>query len=367
MIGRLWRYLFIQTLIGLIGAAVIITAVILLIDFVETARDIGTRVGISAFQALHLSLLKAPLLVQDTLPFIVLFGVLFTFFRLNRRSELIVMRASGYSAWRILAPVAILAALTGAISTLALNPLGAASNARFEATREALFEGEGQSSGANQSGPIWLRETTATGYIMITAQQQGGDDATLTEPVFRQYVLSESGAPLLDRRITAERAELNGGFWSLTNAIEYAPGGQATELGDVALPTNVGRQALFERARSPGAVSFWQLPAVIASARDAGLSSLAYELRWHGLLAQPLMLVAAALMGIAATLRLHRLGGAAGFAAAGATAGFILYFSQELMLGLGASGAITPLTAAWTTPALFSLAGLFFIAATEDG
>ena len=63
--------------------------------------------------------------------------------------------------------------------------------------------------------------------------------------------------------------------------------------------------------------------------------SLAYELRWHGLLAQPLMLVAAALMGIAATLRLHRLGGAAGFAAAGAIAGFILYFSQELMLGLG--------------------------------
>ena len=45
MIGRLWRYLFIQTLIGLIGAAVIITAVILLIDFVETSRDIGTRCG----------------------------------------------------------------------------------------------------------------------------------------------------------------------------------------------------------------------------------------------------------------------------------------------------------------------------------
>jgi hypothetical protein len=66
MIGRLWRYIFTQTLIGLLGAALIITAVIMLIDFVETSRDIGTRVGISAFQALHLSLLKVPLLVQDT-------------------------------------------------------------------------------------------------------------------------------------------------------------------------------------------------------------------------------------------------------------------------------------------------------------
>jgi len=367
MMGKLWRYIFIQTLIGLVGAAVIISAVILLIDFVETSRDIGTRVGISALEALHLSLLKAPLLVQETLPFIVLFGVLFTFFRLNRRSELIVMRASGYSAWRILAPVALLAGLTGALSTMALNPLGAASNARFETIREALFEGDGQSSGENQSGPIWLRETTLTGFTLITADQLDADATRLSQPVFRQYVINETGAPELDRRIVASTAALNGGFWSLTGAEEQAPGASSQVLGNVALPTQVGRQALFERARSPGAVSFWQLPAVINSARNAGLSSLAYELRWQSLLAQPLMLLAAALMGIAATLRLHRLGGAAGFAVAGASAGFLLYFSQELMLGLGASGSVNPFSAAWTTPALFSLAGLFFIAATEDG
>lgn len=364
---RLSRYIFSQCLIGVTGSAMIVAGVILLIDFVETSRDIGTRVGISALQALHLSLLKAPLLIQETLPFIVLFGVLFTFFRLNRRSELIVMRASGHSAWRILAPVVVLAGLIGAASTLALNPLGAASNARFESIREALFDGNGRSSGADQGGPIWLRETTASGFTLITADELDASATRLIAPVFRLYLTDETGAPAFDRRISADAATLSGGFWSLETAIEHTPGDAPSLLGEVALPTNIGRQALFERARSPGAVSFWQLPTVIDSARQAGLSSRAYELRWQGLLAQPLMLIAAALMGIAATLRLHRLGGAAGFAAAGAGAGFLLYFSQELMLGLGASGSITPATAAWTTPALFLLAGLFFIAATEDG
>jgi len=367
MFGRLWRYIFAQSLLGLTGAAVIISAVILLIDFVETSRDIGTRVGISALQAIHLSLLKAPLLIQQTLPFIVLFGVLFTFFQLNRRSEITVMRASGYSAWRILAPVALLAALLGALSTTVLNPLGAASNARFESIRETLFTGNGQTSGENATGAIWLRETTTNGFTMITASDLNSGATSLSNPVFRQYVMDETGAPSLDRRIDAASAELGGGFWSLIEANEYSAGGSAISLGSVALPTNIGRQALFERARSPGAVSFWQLPSVIASADDAGLSSLDYQLRWQSLMAQPLMLVAAALMGIAATLRLHRLGGAAGFAVAGAGAGFLLYFSQELMLGLGASGAVNPITAAWTTPALFSLGGLFFVAATEDG
>ncbi len=365
--GKLWWYIFIQALMGLAGAAIIVSAVILVIDFVETSRDIGTRVAINAFETLQMSMLKAPFLVQETLPFIVLFGILFTFFRLNRRSELIVMRASGYSGWCILAPVVLLAALTGALSTMVLNPLGAASNARFEDIREALFEGDNQSGAGRQSDPIWLRETTQNGFVMITANQRPNEATRLHDPIFHQYVLDKTGAPQMDRRTTADMAELSGRFWNLTNAVEQITGGQARKLGNVALPTNLRRQALFERARSPGAVSFWRLPVVIVSARDAGLSSLPYELRLQSLLAQPLMLAASALAGIAATLRLHRLGSAVRFAIAGAGAGFLLYFSQELMLGLGVSGSVNPVTAAWTTPALFSLAGLFFIATTEDG
>lgn len=76
---RMSRYIFWQTLIGVIGAACVIIAVIVLIDFVETSRDISRRADVGALQALELTLLKTPLLVQDTLAFIVLFGVLFTF------------------------------------------------------------------------------------------------------------------------------------------------------------------------------------------------------------------------------------------------------------------------------------------------
>ncbi|MEQ8404283.1 MAG: LptF/LptG family permease [Oceanicaulis sp.] len=365
--SRLSRYVFWQTLIGVLGAAVVLIAVIVLIDFVETSRDIATRADISALRALELTFLKAPLLVQDTMAFIVLFGVLFTFFRLSRRSELIVMRASGYSAWRIMAPAAALAVALGLFSAGALNPAGAAANARFESLRDDLLRGALE--GDRAAGPaVWLRESDADGFTVITASGIEPDEAMLLTPVFRRYVRNEqTGAPTLDRRVTAERAALRGGFWTLTGAVETQPGAATRDLGEIALPTDTRRQALFERVRSPGATSFWALPGVIDSARAAGLSSRAYELRFHGLLAQPLILLAAGMLAIAATFRLHRSGGAAGFAAVGAGAGFVLYFTQELLLGLGASGALDPMTAAWTAPALFALGGLFFIAATEDG
>jgi lipopolysaccharide export system permease protein len=363
--NRLWRYIFIQSLIGILASAAVIVAVILLIDYVETSRDIATRADINALEAFQLTLLKAPLLVQETTPFIILFGVLFTFFRLSRRSELIVMRASGYSAWRIVAPAAALCVVLGAASTALLNPIGAQTNAQFEQIRERVLDGQ-VGEAARPTGDIWLREVSADGFIIITADRLEPEDSSLINPVFRRY-RTTGGAPDLERLIRAESARLASGFWQLSGAVEAEIGQAERPIGTVGLPTRVQPQALFERARSPGAISFWDLPDVIDSARAAGLSSRPYELRFHGLLSQPLLLLAASLVAAAATFRLHRMGGAARFAAAGAVAGFGLYFTQELLLGLGASGALNPVTAAWTAPAVFAMAGLFFIALTEDG
>ena len=187
MITRLYRYLLVQTLLGVAAATAVIASVVLLVDFVETSRDIATRADISALTALHLSLLKAPLLLQETLPFIVLFGVLWTFFRLNRRSELIVMRASGYSGWRILAPAGMLAVLIGLAGSALLNPAGAAGNAQFELMRERILEGRTGETRVGE-GPVWLREATPDGFRIITAAGLDAEAASIDRPLFRFYI-----------------------------------------------------------------------------------------------------------------------------------------------------------------------------------
>ena len=57
-------------------------------------------------EALRLTLLKTPMLVEQTLPFVVLAGAMMAVIGLNRSSELVAMRAAGVSAWRFLAPSA---------------------------------------------------------------------------------------------------------------------------------------------------------------------------------------------------------------------------------------------------------------------
>src|SRR5690606_11898629 len=107
--------------IALIG----VLACILLIDLVEQMRDVGTRTEISILEALRLTLLKTPMLMEQTLPFIVLAGTMMAVIGLNRSSELVAMRAAGVSAWRFLAPAVFVGAALGLLSITMLNSLGA--------------------------------------------------------------------------------------------------------------------------------------------------------------------------------------------------------------------------------------------------
>ena len=71
---------------------------------------------------LALTLLKAPSMILLLLPFAFLFGVLAAFVSLNRRSELIAMRAAGVSAWRFIFPAAAAAFVIGIVTVSVLNP-----------------------------------------------------------------------------------------------------------------------------------------------------------------------------------------------------------------------------------------------------
>lgn len=362
--NRLSRYLTREVLFGLFVSFGIVATIIVLVDFVEQSRSIGTRIEVSAIDLFVLTLMRVPLLLEETLPFIFLFGVLFALFRLNRRSELVVMRASGYSAWRIVTPAALVSLVAGILGATLLNPVGSALNAAFENRRDQLTQVQ---PAAPRAETLWLRETSDEGYTVIAAQQLEENARELISPVFHFYLTEESGRPLLDRRISADRAHLTAGFWTLENAVELIPGVEPNVIGTLSLPTSIDRQSLFERIRSPRAVSFWDLPGLINSARASGLAAERFELRWQSLLTLPLTLIAASLIAAAATLRLYRLGGAAAFALTGGAAGFLVYFVQEVLRTLGENGTLTPMTAAWAAPLITTLLALAYIASTEDG
>jgi lipopolysaccharide export system permease protein len=283
---------------------------------VEQLRTVGGDVAISLLDALRLSLMKLPLLVEQTLPFALLAASMLAYTRLNRRSELSIIRASGLSAWRFLTPVIVLAVALGLMSSLVLNPFAAKLAESFEFERARLLK-IGQEIAAVADNGVWLRQGDDTSQFVIYARRVEDSGRTLLDvKMIEEQRLYAGRQPTSDfafvRRIDAERAVLNDGFWQLENLVENLPNQPPERKDSLAIPTSLDAVTLLDKFASPNTIGFWDLPGFIHETRAAGLDASRYTMRWYSLTAVPVLFVAMALIGALACLRLQRLGGTSG-------------------------------------------------------
>ena len=96
-------------------------------------------------------------------------------------------------------------------------------------------------------------------------------------------------------------------------------------------------------------------------------SASGYRLRFHQLLATPLLFAAMAVLAAAFSLRLTRLGGLAGLAGAGVALGFVLFFFNQFSGALAKADIIPLFAAAWAPAVVAALAGVTLLCYTEDG
>ncbi len=351
---------------GLLLAICIIMSMVLLVDFVELTRTLGSRSDASPARILGLALLRAPTMIETTLPFIFLFGVMWGMFRLNRTGELVAMRAAGVSAWRFVSPAVVIAVAVGVFATAVLNPAAARLNAAFERQRAALSDSFSQNFDLSDTG-LWLREAGESGQTVINAKQAQDGGRALNDVTVYIYADAADGPPAFDRRIDAASAVMRTGFWQLSDAWETRPEAAPVRHETIALPTELNAGRLVESFGAATSRSFWELRGQARLLREAGFAASEYELRWHRLLATPLTLAAMSILAAAVSLRLARRGGAFQLAMAGAILGFGLFFAENLLAALGSTGVLDTASAAWSAPAFALAGGLSALAWMEDG
>ena len=363
--GRLELYILARTLAAVAAALAIISAVILLVQFVTLSRDIGMRADVSAGELFGLTLLKSPSVIQIMLPFAFLFGVGGAFVALNRSSQLVAMRAAGLSAWRFIRPAALAAFVAGLLAVTLINPVSASLNARFEADRTKLM--------ANYLGDvpkdIWLRQGDERTQMVIHAlgRDTVQGEVRLHDVSLFVYQKNKAGQPEFRRRLEAQEAILRPGFWQLKNVREATAGESSVQSDSLTIRSTLDSEQAVERFASPEAIASWRLPQAIQSTEQAGFSASGYRLRFQQLIAEPVLFAAMAILAAAFSLRLARLGGLAGLAGAGVALGFVIFFFNQFSGALGRAGIIPQFAAAWAPALVALLAGLTLLCYTEDG
>ena len=362
ILSRMERYVLTRTLGSVATALVVVGFIIVLIDTVELSRDVGAAADISFVQVLGLTLLKSPSLVLQLLPFVFLFGVLGAFVNLNRRSELIAMRAAGVSAWRFIFPAAGAALVIGTITVAALNPLASYLNGRFEDIRAELLE----QRFAGEMEEIFVPMGDNRTQMILNATPEDEAGLRLRDVTASIYAMNPNGERTFVRRIQAERAILENGAWRLIGAVEAGPGAPGVRYDNMSLPASEALMAALNRETAQN-IPFWRLPDTIERAEAAGLTANSHKVRLHQLLATPIMFAAMSILAAGFSLRLMRLGGLAALAGSGVALGFVFFFFDQLCSSMGRAGILPPYAAAWAPPLMALLSGFTLLCYTEDG
>ncbi len=346
-------------------AFIIISGIIMLVDFVETSRDMGGNDNVNLVKILYLTVLNTPMLIEQTIPFVVLFGVMGALFALNRHSELIVMRASGLSAWRFLQPAALVAALIGVIWVIALNPLAAFTQSK----RQAFVETLNRDQPANiQDKPIWLREGTPDSQIVIHANKVDLEHHQLYDATF--YILDHTpdGRPELTTRYDAKTARLfKQGFWLLNGVLENELGKAPKHYDSISKETKITWKDIRDGTQAAQTPPFWRIGKEIKKAKAAGFETTTLSVKMHKMLALPITLIAMTIIAAGATLNMRRSGGTLRVLIAGGVLGFGVYFIDHLIEAFGKTGVLPAALAAWSVPLLVLFSGLAFLSWIEDG
>jgi lipopolysaccharide export system permease protein len=344
----------------------IFVGLMLLIDVVEQARRVvGTPLGFR--QAAELAALNVPGGVYRILPLIVILSAIALFLALSRSSELVVIRAAGRSALRLLMVPVTVAVLLGVLAVTVFNPLVAATTKRYEERSAGFFRSEESVLSVSPEG-LWLRQGGPDEQTVIRAARTSLDGLQLYDTSFVTF--STAGAPL--SRLEAASAELVPGAWRLTDVKRWSLTDANPELTSVTeaalmLPTDLTPARIRDSFGEPSNIAIWDLPAFIRGLDRAGFSARQHRVWLQMELAQPLLLAGMVLMAAGFTLRHARFGNTGLMVLAAVLAGFVIFFLRNFAQVLGDNGQIPVMLAAWSPPIATILLSLGLLLHFEDG
>lgn len=370
---------FLQAFLIVFGG---LLGLIFLIDSIEMIRSLAKYNNLTLFRTLAMTGLKLPKVGLDLMPFAILIAAVFTFWRLTRTSELVVVRATGVSAWQFLLAPVMIGITLALLKMMVLNPIGAVMLGRYE-HMDAQYLSSTQTSVVNiaRSG-LWLRQKIDTHETAIIHAANINLPDWVLSPVTAFFFNTEHFQTF---RIDSKKAQLTDGEWvfydAWINHMRHAGtdlNGDGLDDADVlnakpqfykklSMPTRITSQDIISRFTSPNTIPFWSLPEYAKIMRSTGFESNPLWAHFYGLLAEPFLNTALIILAAALALRAPRMQQNWWLVIGTLTVGFTIFFLGDLLEALGISDKL-PLVAAAFVPAVLSLfLGLTALLYLEDG
>jgi len=351
----LLKQFFYYFLVLLIGFVLIFDAFTLFDLLADSARN-----HISAIKVISYFRYLVPLMVYQLAPLATLVATLVTLAMLAKNNEVIALKASGISLYRIIMPLVLAGCIVSAGMFVLDDTFLPYANQRQDALRNEIKGRPAQTYIEPARQWIFGENSKIYNYELFDPDRRffGGINVFELDPAtFR-----------IRRRLYAARAvwEPTGNFWVLTGGwirdfdadghiIRYQP------FTATSLPELTEQPGYFRReVRQYYQMNWRQLGQYIASLRQAGFDTARLAVQWHRKFAFPL--IAAVIVFLSAPFAfLVGTRGAIGGLAVAVGVGIAYWSTAALFEAMGSVGQLPPLVAGWAPAAIFGFLAVYFI------
>lgn len=336
----------------ILGAALILMAILQILDLLDVTTDILDR-GLGMAGVAYYAALRLPRLFEQVAPIAVLAGGLFAFSQLARESAVVAMRSTGISGYRIVAmaaPAAIAVMLLDVMCGQVLAP-------RADPTLADWWKNTTPAAERKEPQPRTFR-AGADLAIGASASADGRQIANLT--IFRR-----DAKGILVQKIETPMARFDGKVWTLdapkttrfVGDLAQSSTAASTTWPTALRPQDV--QGLFGDDTAPTAASARRALENGGSDRPESF----YATHFQAAFASPFVSLVMLLLSAPVALANFRSGQGAVLLTAGLGAGLLFLVANGMLTALGESGALSPILAVWAAPVIFgALAARAFLA-----
>jgi lipopolysaccharide export system permease protein len=359
--STLARYVSRNFLLNFLVLMAMLLGVIYIFETIELLRRSANHEQATAGIMFAMSALKLPKVGQQVIPFGILFGAIYTCWKLNRTHELVVIRSAGLSAWQFLAPMVLSALAFGVVATTVINPLSAIFISKYDQMEIVYLQKNNDLVTVSRTG-IWLRQPQDSGYALMHADNFDKMDWRFNNMTVFFFDKEDN----FQRRIDSPVAYLRNGQWELKSAV-VNDRQEVTRVDSHPMATDMTPEKIEESFADPEMLSFWKIPEYINIMEQTGLPATRLQIHFQALLAQPFFLAAMVLLAATFSLRPPRFGGTAIMIVLGVAIGFFIFFMESVLHAFGVSQKIPAYLAAWTPCVVSLLLGMTALLHMEDG
>ncbi len=340
--------------------------IIFFINFIEFASRSDDNVSVLILMAI--SFLKVPNFINDVAPSLVLMSTIASFYSLSSRSEITIIRASGYSLWQTIKPIALASFCLGIFWVTIFGFISIKMARELNHLESKYINMESRETFSPPSG-IWLKQQNM--------QKPDEEIIIRANKIFRDSIEMDSVTlwffrpdGLFYKKIDTKKMILDKDLWVLQEGLINDSNLTNQRFETITIPTNLQsefiRKKVINNFENVKLFSIFELNQLIEDLAASGLNTIKFKVYLNSLLSKPIIFTAMTLIACYFGLSHFRNQKNVIYLFFGIVIGLVFYISASITTSLGSSGLIPIFISTWMVSFILLAIGTLLIYRKEN-